>query len=76
MSIFSALGKEPAQFLETFDRSDADDATWTVRLISTLIGIPILGLFWWLAAQLIYIAGMASIDVLRCFLAIERNTRR
>jgi hypothetical protein len=47
-----------------------------IKFISTLIGIPLLAVLWWLVGQLIYIAGMASIDALRCFLAIERNTRK
>jgi hypothetical protein len=47
-----------------------------IKFITTLIGIPLMAVLWWLVAQLIYIAGMASIDALRCFLAIERNTRK
>jgi hypothetical protein len=53
----------------------ADDESFMQALATTFIGIPIVGLFWWAVAQLIFIAGMAGIDVLRCFLAIERNTR-
>lgn len=54
----------------------AGDETSPLLLAASFITIPAVGLLWWFAAQLVYIAGMASIDVLRCFLAIERNTRQ
>lgn len=53
----------------------ADDESLAQTLATTFIGIPIVGLGWWAVAQLIFIAGMAGIDLLRCLLAIERNTR-
>lgn len=54
----------------------AAEESSSLLLVSTFITIPAVGLLWWFVAQLIYIAGMATIDVLRCFLAIERNTRQ
>ncbi|MEO9590132.1 hypothetical protein [Rhodopirellula bahusiensis] len=74
--LFMLLGFFYLAFMGYGALRTAGDATSSLPLILTLFGIAVFALFWWLAAQLIYIAGMASIDVLRCFLAIERNSRQ
>lgn len=74
--LFMLLGFVYLAFMGVGALRTAGNATSQLPLIATLISIPVFAVFWWLAAQLVYIAGMASIDVLRCFLSIERNTRQ